>query len=108
MTVSLLIALGFLMSAFFSGAETALVSINWIRLEHWLEKRPDAKLLVLWKGYVTALVPTLTESAQKALKEDLLGRARAVATAAGGLLGFGNKVSASEQAVLEELEKAFG
>jgi putative hemolysin len=38
MTVVLLIALGFLMAAFFSGAETALVSINWIRLDHWLEK----------------------------------------------------------------------
>jgi putative hemolysin len=38
MPVILLIALGFIMSAFFSGAETALVSINWIRLDHWLEK----------------------------------------------------------------------
>ncbi len=26
------------MAAFFSGSETALVSMNWIRLEHWLEK----------------------------------------------------------------------
>ena len=34
------------MSAFFSGAETALVSINWIRLDHWLEKgRGSAKVL---------------------------------------------------------------
>jgi len=46
MTVILLIALGFIMSAFFSGAETALVSINWIRLEHWLEKgRGSARVL---------------------------------------------------------------
>ena len=42
----LLIVLGFLMAAFFSGAETALVSINWIRLDHWLERgRGSAKLL---------------------------------------------------------------
>jgi len=34
------------MSAFFSGSETALVSINWIRLDHWLEKgRGSAKVL---------------------------------------------------------------
>ena len=34
------------MAAFFSGAETALVSINWIRLDHWLEKgRGSAKVL---------------------------------------------------------------
>ena len=52
--------------------------------------------------------PTLRESARGALKEDLLGRARAVAEAAGGLLGFGNKVSKSEQAVLDDLEEAFG
>ncbi len=46
MLVILLIALGFIMSAFFSGAETALVSINWIRLDHWLEKgRGSAKVL---------------------------------------------------------------
>ena len=38
MIVILLIIAGVVMSAFFSGSETALVSINWIRLEHWLEK----------------------------------------------------------------------
>jgi putative hemolysin len=36
--VLFLIVLGFALAAFFSGSETALVSINWIRLEHWLEK----------------------------------------------------------------------
>jgi putative hemolysin len=36
--VILLIIAGVVMAAFFSGSETALVSINWIRLEHWLEK----------------------------------------------------------------------
>jgi putative hemolysin len=46
MTAVLLIVFGFLMAAFFSGSETALVSINWIRLEHWLEKgRGSARLL---------------------------------------------------------------
>jgi len=46
MTVGLLIALGFVLGAFFSGSETALVEMNWIRLEHWLEKgRRGAKTL---------------------------------------------------------------
>ncbi len=46
MPAILLIALGFLMAAFFSGSETALVSINWIRLDHWLERgRGSAKQL---------------------------------------------------------------
>jgi CBS domain containing-hemolysin-like protein len=44
--VVVLIVLGFMMAAFFSGSETALVSINWIRLDHWLEKgRGSAKVL---------------------------------------------------------------
>ena len=46
MIVGLLIGLGFALSAFFSGSETALVSMNWIRLEHWIEKgRGGAKTL---------------------------------------------------------------
>ena len=77
-------------------------------LQRWLQRKPDASLLELWKGYVTALARTLSEAARIALKADLLGRARAVAQATGGLLGLGNKVSKSEQAVLSELEEAFG
>lgn len=38
MIVALLIVAGFLMAAFFSGSETALISVNWIRLEHWLDR----------------------------------------------------------------------
>ncbi len=38
MTIVLLAVVGLLLSAFFSGSETALISINWIRLEHWIEK----------------------------------------------------------------------
>ena len=76
-------------------------------LQRWLQQKPDAKLLSVWKGYVATLSQTLSEPAKTALKDDLLGRARSVAAAAGGLLGFGNKVSPTEQAVLSELEEAF-
>lgn len=77
-------------------------------LERWLRRRPDKKLLEIWKAYVSALVPKLSEPARGVLRDDLLGRARSVAEAAGGLLGLGNKVSRSEQAMLDELEQAFG
>lgn len=76
-------------------------------LEQWLQQEPDARLLNVWKGYVAALSTMLAPEAQESLKHDLLGRARAVAEAAGGLLGLGNRVSKSEQAVLNELEQAF-
>ena len=75
-------------------------------LKDWLRQKPDARLKEVWKDYVAALTQSLDDPSKKALKEDLLGRARAVAEAAGGLLGFGNKVSTSEQAVLDELEHA--
>jgi hypothetical protein len=45
--------------------------------------------------------------AKQALKQDLLGRARVVAEAAGGFLGLGTRISSAEQAVLTELEQAF-
>ncbi len=77
-------------------------------LEQWLQQKPDAALLTTWKDYVAAILESLDAAAGNALKEDLLGRARAVAEAAGGLLGFGNKTSKTEQAVLNELEQAFG
>lgn len=80
-------------------------------LESWLNQKPDIELVSVWKGYAAALSQTLHEAAKDALKdalkEDLLRRARAVAEATGGLLGLGNRISKSEQAVLDELEQAF-
>ena len=68
--------------------------------------RPDS-----WKrgeSYVEALSETLTPDARRTLREDVIGRVRQVATAAGGFLGLGRKNSASEQKVLDRLEKSFG
>jgi hypothetical protein len=53
------------------------------------------------------MVTQLSDETRQKLKEDLLGRARDVAKAAGGLLGMGRKVSKVEQAVLDELETTF-
>ena len=77
-------------------------------LQGWLNRKPDPKLLDVWKSYVSTLSQSLSEPAKNSLKDDLLGRARAVAETAGGLLGLGNKVSKSEAAALSELEQAFG
>ena len=76
-------------------------------LDCWLKNKPGDKLLAIWKDYVATLSQKLDEVNRATLKEGLLGRARAVAEAAGGILGLGNKVSKSEQAVLDELERAF-
>jgi len=76
-------------------------------LEAWLKHPPTPDVRRAWEDYVSSLLTTLDADAKSALKNDILGRARSVAEAAGGFLGVGNKVSKSEQAVLEELEAVF-
>jgi hypothetical protein len=76
-------------------------------LDEWLGHRPKAELLEAWKQYIGAITESMDHAQKQALRRDLVGRARAVAEAAGGFLGLGSKVSAAEQAVLDELEAAF-
>src|SRR5262245_3562243 len=75
-------------------------------LEGWLQQPPPPHLLETWAAYVGELCAQMTPDARRTFREQLLGRTRAVAEAAGGFLGIG-KVSAQEQAVLSQLERAF-
>lgn len=76
-------------------------------LESWLEDAPGAELFEAWKVYAGTLKNSLDETQATNLQNRILGRARDVAEAAGGFLGFGNKVSDEEAAVLEELAASF-
>ena len=76
-------------------------------LEGWLARRPDARLLAVWGECIVALCARLSAAERNSLKQQVLGRAREVAAAAGGFLGLGNKISAEEEVVLEQLAKAF-
>jgi len=59
MAVNALIVLGFALTAFFAGTETALVSMNWLRLEHWLEKgRRGARTVERYVGDPQRLLGT--------------------------------------------------
>ncbi len=75
-------------------------------LDGWLATRPSYKVLSAWKDYVSALASTMDAAAKDKLKQELLGRARAVAESAGGFLGIG-KISSEEEDKLEELARAF-
>jgi hypothetical protein len=75
-------------------------------LESWLTQRPGPKLLAAWTLTIQDLVQRLEPAEIEKLKSGLVGRARGVATASGGVLGIG-KVSAKEEAVLARLESAF-
>jgi uncharacterized tellurite resistance protein B-like protein len=74
-------------------------------VESWLEHAPDPRLLRVWKEYTAGFVANLTSEQRKALRHDLLHRARAVAEAAGGFLGIG-AISKAEREMLEDMEKA--
>lgn len=83
-------------------------SPSYLLLESWLARRPDARLLECWGEYIIGVCSVLSSGQRDALQREILGRARAVAEATGGLLGLGRRISSGEAVVLAELEKAFG
>jgi tellurite resistance protein len=76
-------------------------------LERWLKRRPAPEMLEAWKHYVRELRGQMNAQESDRLRHDLLDRAQGVARAAGGFLGFGDKMSPAERAVLTELEQVF-
>jgi hypothetical protein len=75
-------------------------------LAGWIDRKPEAQLFQAWKDYVGALRGTASDDSIRALRTEVLGRAKAVAHAAGGVLGVGSVVG-SEKSVLDQLEAAF-
>ena len=77
-------------------------------VQNWLSNPPPASMLEAWSSYASSLAPALSPTERNNLRDSVLGRARAVAEAAGGFLGFGNRVSKAEEELLQRLAKAFG
>jgi hypothetical protein len=75
-------------------------------MKEWLTRRPEPKLMILWRDYARALMEVLSPEAGEKVKAMILGHARAVGDAAGGFLGFG-RTSPREEKVLQDLENAF-
>ena len=76
-------------------------------LEDWLTTQPADDLLAAWTEYIRAFCETVSTEARTNLQAQVMGRAELIASATGGILGLGNKVSASEQAILDKLAAAF-
>jgi hypothetical protein len=76
-------------------------------LEFWMKKRPGCDLIEAWEHYIKDMCKRLDKQQVEELKRNVLGTAGTVARAAGGFLGFGSRISKSEAAVLDRLEKAF-
>ena len=97
--------------AVLAGAEKAGVNgdnAGHALLKAWLSHKPPAELADTWKLYVAALSETLDHDAKHRLRDELLGRAKAVAESAGGFFGLTQGISAAEKAVLADLGRAFG
>ena len=75
-------------------------------LEAWTHQRPAPELMESWRSYIRTLTRELSAEHRWHLEEQVMGKARADAEAAGGFLGLA-KVSKSEEAVLADLEAAF-
>ena len=75
-------------------------------LQEWLAAKPPATMLSAWKDYIEAMAETLPPEDYASVRDNLLTRAKQVASAAGGFLGMG-KISDAEQKKLSELEAAF-
>lgn len=74
-------------------------------LETWLDDRPCDRVFGVWKEYIQAVFRSLTPVSMEALRRDVLSRSRAVASAAGGVLGL-HRVSPPEERALGELSSA--
>lgn len=75
-------------------------------LQSWLKTRPSPDLFDAWEAYIKTLTAQLNEEQNRLLKNQIVGFAKMVATAAGGILGFG-KVSSEEERELKRIEGAF-
>jgi hypothetical protein len=82
-------------------------STSYRLLEIWLDERQAPDLTNLWHDFTRALCRELRPAESQRLKENVLGRARRVAAAAGDVLDESPHVSAVEESCLAELAEAF-
>jgi hypothetical protein len=78
-----------------------------ILIKEWLAQKPAPAMLDAWIHYIKGLVEKMSPDEKVALKKSIMSQAREVAEASGGFLGL-NKISAQEDKLLKQLEKAFG
>ncbi len=81
--------------------------IDFTLIESWLARRPPDSLLDAWTHYIQGLCANLNKGQIASLRTDLIGHARDIAKASGGFLGLGNKISKTEQAMIDRLKAAF-
>ena len=79
----------------------------WDRLRSWLETPPSPEFFERTMAILARLVEVLPEERQASLKSEVLSSALRVASASGGFLGLGNKVSSEEKELLSRFAASF-
>jgi hypothetical protein len=93
------------------GAESSGIapeSASYRLLEIWTMERPAPEISAIWREFIAAIARSLNAREISAFRTKIIGRAWAVANAAGGFLDATPSVSAEEHAVLDALDAAFG
>ena len=86
----------------------APASASYRLLELWTIERPAHEIAEIWREFIAAIAKSLSVRERNALRSKVIGRAWAVANAAGGFLDVTPSVSAEEHAALDALDAAFG
>jgi len=76
-------------------------------LDEWLRHAPGPDGRAAWYAYAAELGRKLSPAERRTVRDELVRRGRAVATASGGLLGLVRRVSDKEEAVLAAIAAAF-
>jgi len=71
-------------------------------LRSWLEKKPTQEIMTAWLTYAGGLVEALSPSDANSLKESLVQEVKEVASASGGLLGWGS-ISKGEHETMNKI-----
>ncbi len=85
----------------------AAESASYRLLELWTIEQPAAEIAAIWREFIAAIAKSLSVRECAALRAKVIGRAWAVANAAGGFLDAIPSVSAEERAALDSLDSAF-
>ncbi len=80
-------------------------SLGMDRLKDWIRRGPTDDARKVWKLYAGELCKTLSKDELAVFRKDLIGYAKHVAEASGGILGLVFNISPSEQRVIDELSK---
>lgn len=82
-------------------------SASYELLEAWLQEKPSTDFREAWLDYVKAVCANLSAENKNKFHQEIMGSARKIASASGGILGMIDKISNAEEKMLAFLDTAF-